>query len=113
MELEQTNPELLEALKRETGFESFDLHTGGGVMVAVVDLSIDARGLGMQAWLTREGADWLLGFYNFADSEEDEGVCVTLFTPGEKVDNAEWIATQVAGIFKRLHITPELLFSNA
>lgn len=63
--LSETDDRLLLALTRETGFVSYSLHTGGGCMVAVVDLSEDARGIGKAVWLTRE-EDWLIGFYDFA-----------------------------------------------
>lgn len=79
-------------------------HTGGGVMVCIIDLSQDGRLLGRQAWLTRE-EDWILGFYDFGADEEDEGVCVSLMTPLARRDNPFYVAAQVAGILSRLGVT--------
>ena len=104
-----------EALGRPDPVLTDTLHTGGGVMVTAVDLSQDGRFQGRQLWLTRE-EDWLLGFYDFTDPE-DEGICVVLpahrvpitsVTPpewGTSADDPQWVAGQVAGIVKRLGVT--------
>ncbi len=103
-ELTETSEQLIEELQQQTGFESYTRHTGGGCMVAVVDLTQDARGLGRQAWLTRDADGWILGFYDFAADEEDEGVCVELVALGD-LNSPEYVAAQVAAILKRLGVT--------
>lgn len=104
--LDSDSTELLAHLQGTTGFQAAALNTGGGVIVAAVDLSIDARFLGRQIWLTRDGEDdWLLGFYDFATDEEDEGIVVALNIQRRYMDNPGYIAAQVAGILQRLGIT--------
>lgn len=80
------------------------LHTGGGCMVAAVDLSQDGRMIGRQAWLTREEG-WILGFYDFAADVEDEGVCVELWLSTRDRDNPHAVADAVARILARLGVT--------
>lgn len=114
--LDETSPELQEALASTLGLvfgqETLSIgptHTGGGVMVCTIDLTLDGRGIGRQAWLTRDAGTWLLGFYDFALDPDDEGIVVALLphdTPdGSTVDSALWIAGQVAGILTRLGVT--------
>ena len=116
-ELTQTSPELLEALAKTIGNEfgrdsvqAEALHTGGGIMVAAVDLSIDGRFHGRQVWLTREDAnEWLLGLYDFYMDEEDEGLCVAIRGTRQRdgsttADSPQWVAAQVAGILARLGV---------
>jgi hypothetical protein len=109
--LDERSPELLDALGARLG-ETLglegpilvdSLHTGGGVFVAAVDLSQDGRFIGRQVWLTRED-EWILGVYDFAADEADEGVCVTLFAPQDRAEDPQWIAGQVAGILRRLGV---------
>jgi hypothetical protein len=120
-ELSEDSPELLDALG-STLAQLFNqsepllvdsLHTGGGVYVAVVDLSLDARFMGRQLWLTREDeTTWLLGFYDFAENVEDEGVCVAISCPRlippnydrSSADSPWYIASQVAAILSRLGV---------
>jgi hypothetical protein len=109
--LSETSTELLDALdhtlrltfgKEEILTET--LHTGGGVMVAAADLSIDGRFMGRQVWLTRDNdKHWILGFYDFAADVEDEGVCVSI-EAFEHADDPLWIAAQVVGILARLGV---------
>jgi hypothetical protein len=109
--LTETSPELLDALGstlqltfgKSEPILTESLHTGGGVMVAAVDLSIDGRFMGRQLWLTRE-EDWILGFYDFYADEEDEGVSVSLVT-GNRADDPLYVAAQVAAILSRLGVT--------
>lgn len=122
MELTETSPELEEAM-RSTLDSVFGaeptvgaLHTGGGMMVLVVDL--DVAGNGRQIWLTREDEKtWMVGFYDFAADEEDEGIVVTLDCPrdysydrelGEVArslaDSPWFVASRVAGIVQRLGV---------
>lgn len=111
--LSETSPELLDALSQTLaltfGQEQIvtgALNTGGGCMVAAVDLSIDGRFQGRQAWLTREDeTEWLLGFYDFATDPEDEGVTVVIRGNVDTVDSPLWIAAQVAAILSRLGVT--------
>lgn len=111
-QLTETSPELLDALAStlQLTFGLEDplyvdaINTGGNVMVCAMDLSLDARLMGRQAWLTREDdTTWLLGFYDFAMDEEDEGVSVDLRFPATgEADNPQIIASRVAAIITRL-----------
>lgn len=96
----ETSPALLEALAAATGRESFVEHTGGGVMVAVVNL-----GGGKQVWLTRE-EKWIVGFYDFTADVEDEGICLELLVFGDDNDDPEKVAAAVAGILRRVGAIP-------
>lgn len=98
--LTETAAPLYDAL-RAAGFEATDYHTGGGVFVCDIDL-----GFGRHAWLTRED-EWLLGFYNFASSPEDEGVCVQLILPPLARDTAPAVAEAVRGILSRMGVVAE------
>lgn len=107
-ELTETSPVLERALRAKVskamGLPDIIVgpeHTGGGVMVMIVDLSINGIEKTRQLWLTREDT-WYLGFYDFGEDEEDEGIVVSL----EFVDpnNAQAIAATVAGIVKRMGI---------
>jgi hypothetical protein len=99
-----------QALDREPVYvEAY--HTGGGCMVAAVDLSIDGRMIGRQLWLTREDG-WIVGFYDFAaekgsehSDKEDEGVCVKLLLADRQLDDPHAVAGQVAAILVRLGVT--------
>lgn len=118
--IDQSSPELSETLSSTLalvfGKESIDcysMNTGGGCMVCVADLSIDGRGLGRQLWLTREtDREWLLGFYDFANDADDEGLCVSLNCPNDYsdgetrnlADSALYVCAQVAGILSRLGV---------
>lgn len=109
--LTETSPELLDALSSTLALAfgredvlTDSLHTGGGIMVAAVDLSIDGRFMGRQCWLTRED-DWLLGFYDYYADEEDEGVCVSLMVPKNQQDDPFYVASRVAAILSRLGVT--------
>lgn len=114
-QLTETSPELLDALASTLQLTfGLDeplfvdaLNTGGHVMVAAMDLSLDARLMGRQAWLTREDdTTWLLGIYDFAMDEEDEGVSVDLRFPATgEADNPHIIASRVAAILSRLGVT--------
>lgn len=92
-----------QAFNRSEPLECYAQNTGGGCFVAVVDLSLDARGIGRQLWLTRE-EDWFLGFYDFSDDPEDEGIVVQLPGSGELNDSVEYVAATVAGILIRLGV---------
>lgn len=105
--LDETSEELLDALANACGaaldrepLRTEALHTGGGIMVAAVDLSIDGRFMGRQMWLTREEG-WVLGFYDYAADEDDHGVCVALTCD---LDSAEAVAREVAAILVRLGV---------
>jgi len=109
-ELTHTDPRLIEALAVTIGavfgrdrILTDCLNTGGGCMVARVDLSLDGRGMGRQVWLTRED-EWLLGFYDFEADEETEGVCVELCLHGERKDDPTAVAEQVAAILRALRV---------
>lgn len=109
--MKETTPELIEALRvklsQALGLDTIDtyaMNTGGGVMVAMVDLSQDGRGIGRQVWLTRDD-DWLLGFYDFAADPEDEGVCVSLMLSENDRDLPDVVAGRVAAILSRLGVT--------
>lgn len=127
-ELNERSEELLDALSRVVGNEFGrgellvdSLHTGGGVFVAAVDLSLDGRFMGRQIWLTRDGAnEWLVGLYDFAADPEDEGLCVAVrgtwdqstglpYDPDDPCcftsNRPLWVAGQVAGILARLGVT--------
>lgn len=101
--LTETSPALIESLKDHTGLTCFTQHTGGGCYVAVVDLTIDGRGLGRQVWLTRDG-DWLLGFYDFAEFPEDEGIVVPLSLI-ENPDEPDVVAYAVTVLLNRVGAT--------
>jgi hypothetical protein len=99
--LTETSPELLKALSRIPNTRGADaLHTGGGVMVAALRVGIAASSHGREVWLTRDDDAWLLGFYNFADDPEDEGVAVTLNLLDD--DDPQAVADAVAGILRRV-----------
>jgi hypothetical protein len=112
--LTQTSPELIDALEdafRNTDWQFDVLHTGGGCMVARMWMG-DANA-GPEIWLTREDdREWLVGFYNFVQDPDDEGVCVSIrghnvYTsgapaPGNSADDPAWVAGQVYGILVRL-----------
>lgn len=103
--LTETSPELLDALKHEfrnTEWQADVMHTGGGVMVARIFQN------GPEIWLTREDEVWIVGFYNFAVDEEDEGICLELRghmnyqTNQRSTEDATWVARQVLGLLERL-----------
>lgn len=114
--LSETSPSLVFALK-EHNFDAYTQHTGGGVMVLVVKLGRDGR---RQLWLTREGPnEWLLGFYDFAYDDCDEGVCVSLnghlrpgaprpYSPDDPTaytsDDPEWVAGRVRELLFRMGV---------
>jgi hypothetical protein len=106
--LTETSPELLEALNDvhlfgNTEWTADVLHTGGGCMVARIFQSN-----GSEIWLTREDEVWIVGFYNFALDEEDEGICLELRghmnyqTNQRTTDDPKWVAQQVFGMVERL-----------
>jgi hypothetical protein len=97
--LTETTPGFVEAVENATGFQTTLLHTGGGVQVCAIDLSLDARYMGRQAWLTRDGG-WLLGFYDFGADPEDEGVCVQLIT--RNPDDPDEVASIAARLLERV-----------
>lgn len=88
----------------------FPLMTGGGMYVCCIDLSINTVEQTRQIWLTRDGftngvngtVGWLMGFYDFAADEQDEGVVVQLIL--RHPDDPGDIAQTVAGIVKRMGI---------
>lgn len=115
--LTETSPELLDALAATIGqaygrepLHTDALHTGGGIMVAAVDLEISGRMMGRQVWLTREDDnEWCVGIYDFGTDVEDQGV--TFFIRGFRqsdgsttADAPYWVASQVAGILSRLGV---------
>lgn len=125
--LTETSDELLDALReqladvlglgeRDDGEHRLRVepyHTGGGCMVAAIDLSQDGRLMGRQLWLTRE-EHWVLGFYEHDDhygdigqTEGHEGVCVQLLGSRHDENRPEWVAGQVAGIVRRLGVELE------
>ena len=121
--LNETSQELEEALSETLGgvfgresIQCGPLHTGGGVMVMAIDLSLDARGIGRSIWLTREGErEWLIGFYDFGENVEDEGICLSLNCPNDYsvldgeprnlADSPMYVASQVAGVLSRLGVS--------
>lgn len=94
--LTHNDPEIREALEAATGIEWTLWHSGGGCMVLTTTLAH----AGHEVWITRE-EDWLLGLYDFASDEEDEGVCVELMTTYDERDNPERVAAKVAELFRR------------
>jgi hypothetical protein len=108
--LTETSPELLRALRHHVAMairtESVDVqphHTGGGIMVACIDLSQDGRGIGRQAWLTRD-ENWMLGIYDYGRDPEDQGLCVGLLLSPTEADDPFAVARTVAGLFRRLNV---------
>lgn len=97
MTLTHTDDAFLEALRRHVDHPIFVEHTGGGVMVTVIDLTIDERGQGAQVWITRDD-DWLVGFYDFAQDVEDEGECLAMMTTHNDRDDAEHVAQRIARV---------------
>ncbi len=109
--LDETSEELLAALGQAVGaaldrepVRTEALHTGGGIMVAAVDLSIDGRFMGRQLWLTREEG-WTLGMYDYYADEDDHGVCVRLLLSPAQLDSPQAVADEVAAILVRLGVT--------
>lgn len=101
--LDHHSPALLHEIRQQTGLASCLLHTGGGCCVLSIDLTIDGRGLGRQAWLTRdtmEEGSWDLGLYDFHGDPEDEGVVVTLHPLAPESPSA--VASMVAGVLARV-----------
>ena len=116
MILDQCSPEMAAAITEATGLQSHCYHTGGGCMVLEVDLTQDGRFLGPVMWLTREGSDWYVGFYDFATDPDDEGVCLSLpstwnhahgpYDPedpeGFTANGPAWVASRVADVLRRV-----------
>lgn len=97
--LEHTDERFLEELRRRIPYPVFLQHTGGGVWVTVIDLTIDARGLGPQVWITRE-EDWLVGAYDFEADPEDEGDCLELMTVLHGRDDPEYVTKKIARVLE-------------
>lgn len=108
--LTERSPELAErlaglvawAMGRDS-IAAYEMNTGGGCYVLCVDLSINLIDRSRQLWLTRDDS-WYLGFYDFGQNEEDEGIVVQLQLHGERMDDPNAVAAEVAGIVRRMGI---------
>jgi len=103
--LTETSPELLAAVDAAlegSALAAWTMNTGGGCFVLAVG-GAGAPMRGREVWLTRDG-QWLIGFYDFAANEEDEGACAYLIPrrePGAEEASAEAVAHEVAAFARR------------
>jgi hypothetical protein len=94
-QIDQSDPAFIAALGKATGRPVESIHTGGGCMVtAIFRGTFEAES--QQVWITREDR-WLLGIYDFAKNEDDEGICVELNprTPNDPDAVARFIADYI------------------